>query len=278
MRRSSKISRVVLRCSCLHWTDNRATGATGSGSPLVGAGLSLHPIAAVLAALLIIGAGIARADDAPRRPDIWSLRLGTPATALPNNDFIDYACGSNGGPPQQPLSGWSDYGKCPLEPNGLREVYFRYDDELEYWAKAHRARTLLAQYGGTKVLDFPVILSGLFAASGTLAGLRVVTDLRVGPQERKQAYTLSNFLKARFGGDGWACIDTPPAPGESPVGTLYINQRCTKLVKGDMRALLVTRFLRLPGQAEFSGSGKLTVGEFESSTRLELLRPDVPVE
>ena len=81
-----------------------------------------------------------------------------------------------------------------------------------------------------------------------------------------------------FGGEGWICTDTPPAPGETPVGTLYINQRCSKPVKGDLRVLLNTRFLRLPGQAEFSGSGKLTVGEFESSTRLELLRPDVPVE
>jgi hypothetical protein len=238
----------------------------------------LHPIAALLAALIAIGAGTARADEPPRRTDIWSLRLGTPAAALPNNDFIDYACGSNGGPPQQLLSGWSDYGKCPLEKNGLHEVYFRYDDELEYWAKAHRARTLLAQYGGTKVLDFPVILSGLFDAGGTLAGLRVVTDPRVGPQERKEAYTLSNFFKARYGSEGWACTDSPPSPGETPVGTLYINRRCTKLVKDDMRALLQTRFLRLSGQAEFSGSGKLTVGEFESSTRLELLRPDVPVE
>ena len=155
---------------------------------------------------------------------------------------------------------------------------FRYDDELEYWAKAHRARTLIAQYAGTKVLDFPVIVSGLFDASGTLAGLRIVTDPQISPQDRKQAYTLSNFFKARYGSDGWDCIDTPAAPGETPVGTLYINRRCTKLVKGDMRAVLETRFLRKPGQAEFSSSGKLTVGQFESSTRLELLRPDVPVE
>jgi hypothetical protein len=239
-----------------------------------------HLLLAIIAGatLVTLGAVSGRAEEISRRADIWSLKLGTSAAALPNNDFIDYACGSNGGPPQQPLSGWSDYGKCRPEPNGLREVYFRYDDELEYWAKAHRARTLLAQYGGTKVLDFPVIVSGLFDAAGGLAGLRIVTDPRAGPQERKQAYTLSNFLKARFGGEGWACIDTPPTSGETPVGTLYINQHCTKLVKGDMRASLDTRFLRLPGQAEFSGSGKLTVGEFESSTRLELLRPDVPVE
>jgi len=251
-------------------------GEPENGSAIVANSL-VHGIAA-LAALIAIGAGIARADDAPRRADIWSLKLGTLATALPSNDFIDYACGSDGGPPQQPLAGWSDYGKCRSEPNGLREVYFRYDDELEYWAKAHRARTLLAQYGGTKVLDFPVIVSGLFDAGGTLAGLRVVTDPRVGPQERKQAYTLGNFLKARYGGEGWACTDTPPTPGETPVGTLYINQSCTKVVKGGVRAVLETRFLRMPGQAEFSGSGKLTVGQFESSTRLELLRLDLPAE
>jgi hypothetical protein len=160
----------------------------------------------------------------------------------------------------------------------LREVYFRYDDELEYWAKAHRARTLLAQYGGTKVLDFPVIVSGLFDQEGTLAGLRIVTDPRASPPERKQAYTLSNFFKARYGSEGWTCTDTPPAPGETPVGTLYINQRCTKLTKDNLRAMLETRFLRLPGQAEFSGGGKLTVGEFESSTRLDLLRADIPIE
>jgi len=49
-------------------------------------------------------------------------------------------------------------------------------------------------------------------------------------------------------------------------------------VKGEVRAVLETRFLRKPGQAEFSSSGKLTIGQFESSTRLELLRSDIPVE
>ena len=204
--------------------------------------------------------------------------MGTQASALPRDAFVDYGCGSNGGPPQQPLAGWSEYDKCPAEPDGLHEVYFRYDDELEYWAKAHRARTLIAQYSGTKVLDFPVIVSGLFDAGGTLAGLRIVTDPQASAPERKQAYTLTNFLKARYGGDGWDCTDTAPTQGETPIGALYINQRCTKLVKGELRAVIETRFLRKPGQAEFSSSGKLTVGQFASSTRFELLRPDVPVE
>jgi hypothetical protein len=232
----------------------------------------------LLAACLVFGAAAAGAADAPTRADIWTLQLGTPASALPRDAFVDYACGSNGGPPQLALTGWSDYAKCPAEPNGLHEVYFRYDDELEYWARAHRAQTLIARYAGTKVLDFPVIVSALFDAGGTLAGLRIVTDPQASPQDRKEAYTLTNFFKARYGGDGWTCADTPPAPGETPVGSHYINRRCTKLVKGDMRAVLVTRFFRKPGQAEFSNSGKLTVGQFESSTRLELLRPDISVE
>ena len=229
-----------------------------------------------VAALIVLGASTTRAEDAPKRADVWSLRLGTPAAALPRDAFVDYACGSNGGPPQQPLSGWSDYGKCPPEADGLYEVYVRYDDELEYWARAHRARTLIAQYAGTKVLDFPVIVSGLFDAGGTLAGLRIVTDPQTSPQERKQAYTLSNFFNARYGGDGWDCTDTPAAPGETPVGALYINRRCTKLTNDETRVVLNTKFLRKPGQAEFSSSGKLTVGQFESSTRLELLRADIP--
>jgi hypothetical protein len=232
----------------------------------------------IAAAVVVVGAVAGRTEDQPPRAEIWTLKLGTPASALPRDAFVDYACGSNGGPPQLSLTGWSDYDKCPPESNGLREVYFRYDDELEYWARAHRARTLIAQYAGTKVLDFPVIVSGLFDAGGTLAGLRIVTDPQISPQDRKQAYTLTNFFKARYGNDGWDCTETPPAPGETPVGALFINRHCTKLVKGDMRAVLETRFLRKPGQAEFSGSGKLTVGQFESSTRLELLQPNVPVE
>jgi hypothetical protein len=235
-------------------------------------------LAVVATAVFALGIKLALAEDRPMRADVWSLKLGTPASMLPHDAFVDYACGSNGGPPQQSLAGWSDYDKCHPEPNGLYEVDFRYDDELEYRAKAHRATTLIAQYAGPKVLDFPVIVSGLIDANGTLSGLRIVTDPQISPQDRKQAYTLSNFFKARYGSDGWDCIDTPAGPGETPVGTLYINRRCTKLVKGDMRAVLETRFLRKPGQAEFSASGKLTVGQFESSTRLELLRPDARVE
>src|SRR6202007_65506 len=152
-----------------------------AGARLEGRTALIQSIAVVS---LLLSAPMARAADTPTRADIWSLKLGTPASALPRDAVIDYACGSHGGPPPPPLAGGSDYDKCPPEPSGLREVYFRYDDELEYWARAHRARTLIAQYAGTKVLDFPVILSGLFETGGTLAGLRLVNDPQATPQDR----------------------------------------------------------------------------------------------
>ena len=37
--------------------------------------------------------------------------------ALPD-EFVDYACGTNGGPPSLPLTGWSDYKRCRPEPSG----------------------------------------------------------------------------------------------------------------------------------------------------------------
>ena len=48
--------------------------------------------------------------------------------------------------------------KCPPEANGWREVYFRYDDELEYWAKANNLDLQIAA-SGTKVYGLPVVMS-----------------------------------------------------------------------------------------------------------------------
>src|SRR5712692_1059102 len=100
------------------------------------------------------------AEERPRRLEIWDLQLGAAVDQLPD-EFIDYACGTAGGPPSRPLDGWRDFHRCRPEPSGLREVYFRYDDELEYWAKANDF---------AMEIDFPVVLSALFDADGILAG------------------------------------------------------------------------------------------------------------
>jgi hypothetical protein len=211
-----------------------------------------------------------RGQPLPSRAEIWDLKLGTPAAALPSG-FGEFACGTNGGPPSQPLSGWGDFRRCRPEPNGLREVYFRYDDELEYWAKANELPAEIERYSGTKVYDFPVVLSALFDDSGTLAALRIVSDPRDTTRSRDEAYTLRNFLTARFGRDGWSCTDLPPGDGEEPVARTFIKQDCRKTLDGQALAVMQTRYLRKKGQYQFDPhSSKETRGEFESTVRFEL--------
>ena len=227
----------------------------------------LTAIAGVTFAVAAAAQGFAQP---PRRAEVWDLKLGTPAAALPSG-FAEYACGTNGGPPSLPLSGWSDFHRCRPEPSGLREVYFRYDDELEYWAKANGLPTEIERYSGTKVYDFPVVLSALFDDGGTLAGLRIISDPRDTTQPRDEAYTLRNFFTARFGRDGWACTDLPPAEGEEPVGRTFIKQDCRKTVDGPALAVMQTRYFRKKGQYQFDPqSSKETKGQFESTVHFEL--------
>jgi hypothetical protein len=170
-----------------------------------------------------------------------------------------------------PLSGWSDFRRCRPEPSGLREVYFRYDDELEYWAKANELPTEIERYSGTKVYDFPVVLSALFDDGGTLAGLRIVSDPRDNTRSRDEAYALRNFLSARFGREGWSCNDLPASEGEEPVEGTFIKQDCRKTVDGPALAVMQTRYFRKKGQHRFDPySKKETKGEFESTVHFDL--------
>src|SRR4051812_3165596 len=97
----------------------------------VGTGFSMRACATQMLAtsllLCCVLAGSTLAQQAPTRVEIWDLKLGTPLTELPD-DFTDYACGTGGGPPAMMITGWKDFRRCRPEPNGLREVYFRYDD------------------------------------------------------------------------------------------------------------------------------------------------------
>ena len=225
-----------------------------------------------MAGIAVVAAASAQTpgQPLPSRAEVWDLKLGTPATVLPSG-FGEYACGTNGGPPSQPLSGWGGFRRCRLEPSGLREVYFRYDDELEYWAKANDLPTEIERYSGTKVYDFPVVLSALFDEAGTLAGLRIVSDPRDTTRSRDEAYTLRNFLIARFGRDGWNCTDLPPAEGEEPVGRTFIKQDCNKTLGGPLLAVMQTRYFRKKGQYQFDPqSSKETKGQFESTVHFEL--------
>jgi len=227
----------------------------------------------LMAIAWIFSSTVASAQQRPNRLEIWDLKLGSAVADLPD-EFTDYACGTGGGPPSMALTGFRDYRRCRSEPDGLREVYFRYDDELEYWAKANQFATEIRKFSGTKVFDFPVVLSARFDENGIVKGIRIVSDPRDTSRDREEAYLLRNFLNARYGRESWDCADLPPEDGETPVFRTFIKQRCKKAVEGGALAELATSYLRKKGQAEIDPhSGRQTEGQFESMVRFELTLP-----
>jgi hypothetical protein len=231
-------------------------------------------ISAILALVTVtLGSALAqKGDERPVRREVWDIQLGAKIADLPD-DYVDYACGTNGGPPSTPLTGWKDYRRCRPEANGLREVYFRYDDELEYWAKANNLAAQMEQYVGTKTYGFPIIVSALISDDGAVRGIRIVTDPRDPTGDRDEAYLLRNFLNARFGREDWQCEDLAAEPGETAVAGIFIKQRCQKDMQDGVHGLLVTRHLRKPGQSQYDPhSGKETTNQFESNVRFELIR------
>ena len=94
-------------------------------------------MASLFTTLLLLAQLWPAAAQTPKRATIWDLKLGQPVAAQPLPDeFRGFACGSNGGPPRAQIKGWSDFARCRAEPDGLHEIYFEYDDELEYIARA----------------------------------------------------------------------------------------------------------------------------------------------
>jgi hypothetical protein len=232
----------------------------------------MHQARILAAMVLTLLAAGARAQERPPRLEVWDLRLGTPADRLPD-EFVDLACGNNGGPPSAPLNAWGEFRRCRAEPSGLREVYFRYDDELEYWAKANNLADQMEQFSGTKAYGFPVVVSALIDAQGVLAGIRIISDPRDTTQNRDEAYLLRNFLTSRFGRDDWQCQDLPLENGETAVDGVFVKQRCRKQIDANTAASLATRYLRKPGQSRLDPhTGRETAGQFESSASFELVR------
>ena len=189
------------------------------------------PAARRLALRAIVASG-GRARGRLRRPQptspgvaarrrIWDVRPGTPVGELPDEAFVDPACGTNGGPPGLQLGAFENFARCRAEACGLREIWFRYDDELEYIARAARDPDAIARSNAMVVLGQPVILSLLVDPAGLVQGYRIITDPHAEEELRMNAYTIAVAFKARFGADGWACEDLPPATGETPIaGTL----------------------------------------------------------
>jgi hypothetical protein len=249
---------------------------------------------AMRAAALLVWAMLcfpaAAAEPALHRATIWDLVLGAPISAQPPpQEFQAFACGSNGGAPRAPLTGWADFKRCPADADGLHEVYFEYDDELEYIARAHDNETAISRWAGTHEVTFPVIASALFDDAGILKGIRLVTDPRADHKnditeaerkKREESYQLGGVMASRFGIEAERdCKALPPAEGEGSVGSLFIKQMCERSDPAAGRRYVVrVNLYRKPGQSGVNPQlpTQLTQGQFESSARLEVYVLDKP--
>ena len=217
-----------------------------------------------------------QAQEQPKRFNVWDIHIGDAASDIPN-EFAAYACGTNGGPPSIPLASFAEFKKCKPEATGLREVYFEYDDELEYWARALDLKAEIRMYSGTTVYEFPIVASVLFDDAGRARGERMVTDPRQHTSHpRIEFWTLANFLRQRFDEDGWTCKDLQPDEGESPAGTLFIKNRCDKAANG-LHLILEQRYFQKKGQHFVDASGELQREAYESRTRFEIYDAAVPL-
>lgn len=233
---------------------------------------SLRRLAQAGAVGLLASSG-ASSQGLPSPITMFDLEFGRHATELPLA-FADHACGTRGGPPSLPLAGFHEFGKCAAEADtGLHEVFFRYDDEEEYVAKAHRLEIQSALYGGTTAYAIPVIVAALHDSQGFLVGLRMVTDDRIDAETRELGVSLRSFLMGRYGEDNWQCVDLPREEGELEFTGRFLKRRCEKLVDdGAVRAVLEGHLYRKAGQFAIDPrTGLPTAGQFRSETRLELL-------
>jgi hypothetical protein len=235
-------------------------------------------IAAALAALLAAAVSPAPAQSVAHRTNLLDLKLGTKAADLPEEAFIDFACGTMGGPPSVPLRGFTDFGKCPAEKSGLHEVEFRQDDELEYRYLAHEDPDDADNNGGTKISVYPAIISALFDDQGLLRGLRAVTDDRATLRNRTMSYMMADAVRNMYGMDGWECTDHPPANGEEPVAGSYVNQSCSKTTEGEL-VHTEAHLFRRAGETEINrDTGRTEHGLFESSARIEIREAGAAVD
>ncbi|MCW5695113.1 MAG: pentapeptide repeat-containing protein [Bauldia sp.] len=207
-------------------------------------------------------------------PDLRDLVIGEPFSTQPA-DFQEFACGTGGGPSSIRIGGFADFAICPPEASGLREVQFRYDDELAYRALAARNALVAEALLGTRLGSFHILVSALFDDAGILRGIRAVTDDRVSDRARRSSYGMAEFVRAIYGSAGWTCIDIPPEEGEQPLGNLLVKQDCRKLTDDGRVITTRSRLLQRAGQTVIDpANGQLRAGLFISTAAMEIYQAD----
>lgn len=233
---------------------------------------------AVLLAVVLASASMA-AQPAPFRPEFRTLALGETAASLTTEGYEAFACGSNGATPLHKITGWTDFMKCAPEPNGLREVYVEFGRRLGQLAERFKDQygedLWIERFGGTRLANFPVVLSLLFDAGGVVRGFRAVTDSRAATQDRGRAYLFRFRVFQLYGEKGWDCKDLDPAPGETGVGEMFLKQICRKNIEGK-HVRVEAHYFRKPGQTGVDIQGMFEPGQYESMTRWEAFDASVP--
>jgi hypothetical protein len=232
--------------------------------------------AIIAAAIGFLALGSATAAAQTPAPKIWDLKLGAPISELPLNEFVDPACGTNGGPPARVLKNFAEFALCLRErTNGLHEVWFRYDDEMEYVARARRSDIMIRQYQANSLAGQPIITSLLIDDAGLVQGYRIVNDPRVEGDTRLNAFGLADLFKG-IAGLGLACTDLLPAEGERPIDDIFVKEICDKTEDGKVFRVEARRYYKAGQYAVDPNENRLTENQFESSARIEVYRKSSP--
>ena len=240
----------------------RARSLTGRGYTRVRSALLCA------AATLLISATTAMAQA----PKIWDVVFGTPVAALPLDQFVDTACGTNGGPPARVLRSFAEFAQCARErTTGLHEVWFRYDDEMEYVARARRSDIMIRQYQANSIAGQPIITSLLIDDAGLVQGYRIVNDPRVEANTRLAAFGLADLFKG-IAGLGLNCTNLPLAEGERPIDDWYAKEVCEKNADGRTYRIESRRYYKAGQYAVDPNENRPTENLFESSSRIEVYK------
>jgi hypothetical protein len=191
----------------------------------------------LLAACVMVVVPVAARSADLRESDIRQIRVGAALDEKSATGLKGFACIGRDVPA---LSGWSDYRRCPVNAEGLREIRFEFEEDKQLTQFADR-------WEGTKIAGHPVVLTMAVADNGRIDGLRIVTDDKASPYLKKKAFLLSLKVREHYGVEGWNCADLPRQPGETEIGGMFVKQECSKSVDG--RSLkMQTKLFRGSGQ------------------------------
>ena len=174
--------------------------------------------------------------------------------------------------------------RCRAEADGLREVYFEYDDELEYIARA-RDSPARSRAGPAPPSGFPIVVSALFDDRRHFAG-HPHRDRRAARASQRTLprpicasaptpiSSAASWRRASTSCPRSDCPTLAAGEGEKRVGAAFVKQSCEKTDPpgAGARSFCALILYRKPGQ---SGTNpqlptQLTEGQFESSARLEM--------